>query len=318
MTTLDGINLAKEIRRELEEFLNLCTSIQERTAEHNPEGRWSIKEILSHLRGHENGGHLPILQGFLEGECPTINIEPENTFYSTKRAETSVADLLTLVRQEYEGLAKFTEALTPDQFDRKAHVPQLKGSPLGEYPTLRDMVSGLGAAHVKFHRDHLYEVMELINKLGVRHDVFETEKGADMNPVVHFELPYEDRERMAKFYNAAFGWQTQMLGEEMGNYVLATTTESDEKGPKKPGIINGGFYEKKADWPAQYPSVVLAVDDIQAAMQKVKTEGGQVLGEPMEIPGVGSYVSFLDPEGNRLSMLQPSMQGCTAESPAVG
>ena len=179
------------------------------------------------------------------------------------------------------------------------------------------MVSSLGAAHVKFHRDRLYEVMELINKLGVDHDVFETEKGADMNPVIHFELPYEDRERIAKFYNAAFGWQTQMLGEEMGNYVLAVTTESDEKGPKKPGIINGGFYEKKADWPAQYPSVVLAVEDIQAAMQKVKAEGGQVLGEPMEIPGVGSYVSFLDSEGNRLSMLQPSMQGCANGSPTL-
>ena len=32
---------------------------------------------------------------------------------------------------------------------------------------------------------------------------------------------------------------------------------------------------------------------------------GKVLGEPMEIPGVGQYVSFLDTEGNRVSMLQP-------------
>ena len=67
-----------------------------------------------------------------------------------------------------------------------------------------------------------------------------------MNPVVHFEMPYDDRERMAKFYVSAFGWQTQMLGGEMGNYVLATTTESDERGPKSPGTINGGFFPKKA------------------------------------------------------------------------
>ena len=38
-----------------------------------------------------------------------------------------------------------------------------------------------------------------------------------MNPVVHFEMPYDDRERMATFYQSAFGWQTQMLGQEMGN-----------------------------------------------------------------------------------------------------
>jgi predicted enzyme related to lactoylglutathione lyase len=62
-----------------------------------------------------------------------------------------------------------------------------------------------------------------------------------MNSVVHFEMPYDDRERMAKFYQNVFGWQTQMFGEEMGNYVLATTTETDESGPKKPGAINGGF-----------------------------------------------------------------------------
>src|SRR5216117_3228067 len=53
-----------------------------------------------------------------------------------------------------------------------------------------------------------------------------------MNPVVHFEMPYDNRERMAKFYGSAFGWQTQMLGEEMGNYVIATTTDTDESGPK--------------------------------------------------------------------------------------
>jgi predicted enzyme related to lactoylglutathione lyase len=41
----------------------------------------------------------------------------------------------------------------------------------------------------------------------------------------------DDRERMATFYKGAFGWQTRMLGPEMGNYVLATTTQFDESGP---------------------------------------------------------------------------------------
>lgn len=126
-----------------------------------------------------------------------------------------------------------------------------------------------------------------------------------MNPVVHFEMPYEVRDRMAKFYTSAFGWQTQMLGEEMGNYVLAMTTETDASGPRKPGAINGGFFPKGDDRPAQFPSVVIAVDDIGAAIRKVNEAGGEVLGEPMEIPGVGQYVAFFDTEGNRASMLQP-------------
>jgi uncharacterized protein len=50
-----------------------------------------------------------------------------------------------------------------------------------------------------------------------------------MHPVVRFEMPAEDRNRMAKFYQEAFGWKTQMLGSEMGEYVVVTTAESDAK-----------------------------------------------------------------------------------------
>jgi uncharacterized protein len=127
-----------------------------------------------------------------------------------------------------------------------------------------------------------------------------------MNPVVHFEMPAEDRKRMSEFYTRAFGWKTQQLGSEMAEYVLVTTTESDNNGPKNPGAINGGFYQKTKDMPAQFPSVVIAVDDIKDAVKKVTNAGGKVLGEPMEIPGVGQYVSFFDTEGNRVSMLQPA------------
>jgi hypothetical protein len=38
-----------------------------------------------------------------------------------------------------------------------------------------------------------------------------------MNPVVHFEMPYDDKARMARFYESAFGWQMRMLGEDKGN-----------------------------------------------------------------------------------------------------
>ena len=136
-----------------------------------------------------------------------------------------------------------------------------------------------------------------------------------MNPVVHFEMPYDNRERMAKFYGTAFGWQTQMLGEDMGNYVLATTTETDDKIPKRPGAINGGFFPKNPDWPAQHPSIVIAVDDLAESIRKIEDAGGKVLGEPMEIPGVGLYVSFTDTEGNRVSLLQPIPRNWHAPQP---
>jgi uncharacterized protein len=126
-----------------------------------------------------------------------------------------------------------------------------------------------------------------------------------MDPVVHFEMPYDDRERIARFYQAVFGWKLEKLGADMGNYVLATTADEDVKPDAMRGAINGGFFPRSPDMPGQHPSVVIGVRDIQAAMKAVTQAGGQVLGTPMDIPGVGSYVAFHDTEGNRLSMLQP-------------
>jgi uncharacterized protein len=126
-----------------------------------------------------------------------------------------------------------------------------------------------------------------------------------MNPVVHFELPYFDAKRAAKFYHSAFGWKMQELGEEMGNYILATTAETDAKPGFPAGAINGGLFPSKPDWPAQYPSIVIGVVNIEEAIMNINNNGGQVLGEPMEIPGFGIYVSFIDTEGNRNSIIQP-------------
>ncbi len=130
-----------------------------------------------------------------------------------------------------------------------------------------------------------------------------------MNPVVHFEMPYEDAARAAEFYKQSFGWKPEQLGPEMGNYVVMTTSEMDEatKAPKRPGMINGGMYKRPAEGAA--PSFVIAVEDIQEAMRKIEAAGGKMLGGMTgavdDIPGVGLYASFLDTEGNRASILQP-------------
>ncbi len=94
------------------------------------------------------------------------------------------------------------------------------------------------------------------------------------NPVVHFEMPYEELERVTAFYRDAFGWGMEETGEEMGNYVLAQTTETGEDGrPSTAGAINGGFFPRQSDRPALHPSVVIAVDHIRAAMQAVTDAG---------------------------------------------
>ena len=124
-------------------------------------------------------------------------------------------------------------------------------------------------------------------------------------------MPYEDKDRAAKFYQDAFGWQSNKLGADMGNYVVVMTSETDEKAmlPKEAGRINGGLFHRTK--PDQYPSVVVSTDDIHEAMKKVAAAGGKVIGgqkadgEPDEIPGVGLYSSIIDSEGNRMGILQP-------------
>jgi predicted enzyme related to lactoylglutathione lyase len=127
---------------------------------------------------------------------------------------------------------------------------------------------------------------------------------SQMNPVIHFEMPAEDKERVRKFYESAFGWQTTPLGPELDDFVLAFTIETDEKTrmPKKRGAINGGFYKKTE--PGQGVKLTILVEDIQEAIKKIEAAGGKVLGEPFELPGVGLFASFVDTEGNVVSINQ--------------
>ncbi len=98
-----------------------------------------------------------------------------------------------------------------------------------------------------------------------------------MNPVVHFEMGYKNRDRIKKFYETVFGWETQQMGPEMGEYVVAHTTKTDKDGMvQTKGAINGGFYQKTDNPSSHAPSVVISVDDIQEAMKEVKKGGGKI------------------------------------------
>jgi predicted enzyme related to lactoylglutathione lyase len=125
------------------------------------------------------------------------------------------------------------------------------------------------------------------------------------NPVVHFEMPYKDAKRVAEFYSKAFDWKMADAGEQMGHYITAQTAETDEnRMVKTPGTINGGFYDLNMSAAATAPSVVISVSDLKKAVEDIKAAGGELLGEPQDIPGIGLWVSFKDSEGNRVSILQ--------------
>jgi uncharacterized protein len=126
-------------------------------------------------------------------------------------------------------------------------------------------------------------------------------------PVVHFEMPAKDNSRVAKFYEEAFGWKMQQMGSEFGNYLMAQSADTDDKGMNKtPGTINGGFFKYENKEGFNVPHLVLSVDNLNESMEAVKNAGGEILGEPMDIPKIGKYVSIKDTEGNIVGMLLPS------------
>lgn len=122
-----------------------------------------------------------------------------------------------------------------------------------------------------------------------------------MDKVVHFELVADDVPRAKKFYSETFGWEmTDMPG---AGYTLIRTVKVDDKMmPVEPGAINGGLMERKDAW--QHPIIVLHVDDLPAALEKVKANGGEVIKEELPAGELGIVGYVRDTEGNLIGLFQ--------------
>jgi len=159
MATQTGEQLAEGIRRTIDDLAKACAGLGEDAATRAPEGRWTPKEILSHVLGPGRGAHIMMLRRFLDEETPTLDLIPEQAYFTPERAAMPVARYMEEIRAEYGEVADFAAGLTPEQLDRTARVPMLKDSPLGEYPSVEKMLFGLGQFHVRFHIDHLHDVL---------------------------------------------------------------------------------------------------------------------------------------------------------------
>jgi hypothetical protein len=137
--------------------------VDENLASRAPTGRWSPKQILSHLCGPEDVGYLPNLRAFVESDTPMIDLVTGNPFFTEIRSRMSFRELLAKCELNYQRVANFAAELTEEQLARKAHIPKLKDSPLGEYPTLDGMIYGLSGFHLQDHIDHLRETLAALS-----------------------------------------------------------------------------------------------------------------------------------------------------------
>ncbi|MBI5076390.1 MAG: DinB family protein [Nitrospirae bacterium] len=162
MATAEGTELARTIRTNIEELEKICVNIDEETASRAPVGRWSPKQIISHIAGQDGIGYMPAFELILKQDTPRIDIIAEDPFYTERRTKLTMKELLAEAGKEYAKIAELLLTLSADQLDRKAHIPLFKDTALGEYPTLAMFIGGLGGWHLKFHIDHLNEVLKAL------------------------------------------------------------------------------------------------------------------------------------------------------------
>ena len=102
------------------------------------------------------------------------------------------------------------------------------------------------------------------------------------------ELLASDWEPMFAFYRGIFGWQK--ADAEIGQ---SDTYQLFSAG----GQMIGGMSTKRRTDPVPYWVYYINVDDIEAAMERVKTAGGRIFESPVETPGGSWIVRCGDPQG---------------------
>ena len=122
-----------------------------------------------------------------------------------------------------------------------------------------------------------------------------------MAKVVHFEIPFDNKERAMKFYTDSFGWRLTDMPQM--NYVMAQSVDVDDRQmPKEPGAINGGLFQRPKEAPS--PTIYVDVKSVDEAIKKVQAAGGKVVTPNTPIPGMGAYARVADTEGNVIGLFQ--------------
>ncbi|MFN3002629.1 VOC family protein [Mycolicibacterium wolinskyi] len=124
--------------------------------------------------------------------------------------------------------------------------------------------------------------------------------------VVHFEVPFSDGKRAKDFYQQVFGWQVNEYPEM--NYTGVATGPVAESGmPAEPGYIGGGMFEREPAYP-QGPVITIDVPNIDAALEKIRSLGGEQVGEKTAVGEMGFAAYFKDTEGNVLGLWETAAQ----------
>jgi|SRR5687768_1646318 predicted enzyme related to lactoylglutathione lyase len=130
-----------------------------------------------------------------------------------------------------------------------------------------------------------------------------------MNPVTWFSIPARDIDRLTLFYSSVFDWKAQPLTKESDaafDYnVLVNSPSDDNFNPQDTSRVNGCIVKKATGITG--PVVLIEVDDLDEAAQKIVAAGGAVVSDKIPMKTLnGTFILVRDPEGNMLEVFKPN------------
>lgn len=119
------------------------------------------------------------------------------------------------------------------------------------------------------------------------------------NKLTHFAIHIDNMERAQKFYDGVFDWGFHSYGPDDFLQIKSNKSESGE-------LIGALQSRKYSPVPGKIIGweCTIGVDNIDETIEKVKSNGGQVLMPKTAIPYVGYIAKFLDTEGNLICGMQ--------------
>jgi len=108
------------------------------------------------------------------------------------------------------------------------------------------------------------------------------------------ELYAGNAEEALDFYGKLFGWTPDEVMDmgTMGSYRMYAHG----------GNQHGGMMTRMPDMPVPFWNAYIAVDALDAAAERLRAGGGQMVNGPMEVPGGGWALNAIDPQGAFFSL----------------
>ncbi len=106
----------------------------------------------------------------------------------------------------------------------------------------------------------------------------------------HFEIPARDIQKSGEFYTKVFNWKLNT--SDFPGYGLLELTREPHAGVEKREPFSNGVM------------IYIQVADISESLSMVKDAGGNIVKEKTEIPNMGWFGLFSDPDGNVIGLYQ--------------